>query len=49
MLPELPWYGWLLITGIAVLAVFVKLPVYRKIFKKEQKKRKNMEDDFDTG
>lgn len=37
MLPDLPWYGWLIIAGIIVLIIVVKLPVYRKVFKEKIK------------
>ncbi|MBN2532736.1 MAG: hypothetical protein JXB88_07595 [Spirochaetales bacterium] len=37
MLPDLPWYGWLVIGGILTVTIIMKLPVYRKVFKKKKK------------
>lgn len=41
MLPELPWFGWLIIVVIITLTIFLKLPVYKKIFGKKEKEEEN--------
>jgi hypothetical protein len=41
MVPDLPWYGWVLIAGVIVLTIIVKLPVYRKLYKEKKKETSN--------
>lgn len=49
MLPDLPWYGWLIIIGICVISFIVKFPIYRKILGKKKEQGIDKESDGVSG